>query len=177
MVLATSIYSKNTTACLYKTSSSDGMNLSSWQIACQLSQIFCSQSLPIRLRPSPLTTRSVHEASWSVYCMSWNVSHNTRRHLASELTRSKRKVKSRRWNVPITVSLRVNQVETTIEVDTRASVSIVSEATYRKLWSGKNFRLQPSNAKLCTYVRWESLPLPLLLQALAMWPSCCTGNK
>ena len=136
-----------------------------------LSQIFCSQSLPIRLRPSPLTTRSVQEASWSVYCTSWNVSHNARRHLPSKLTRSKRKVKSQRRNVPITVSLRWNQVETTIEADTGASVSIVSEATYRKLWPGENFPLQPSNAKLRTYVlRWESLFLSLLLQALAMWP-------
>ena len=111
MFLATSIFSKNTTACLYKTSSSDGMKLSTWQIACQLSLIFCSQSLPIRLRPSPLTTRSVQEASWSVYYTSWNVSHNARRHQPSKFTRSKRKVKSRRRNVPITVSLRVNQVE------------------------------------------------------------------
>ena len=60
-------------------------------------------------------------------------------------------ISSQRRNAPITVSLRVNQVETTMEVDTGASVSIVSKATYKKLWSGGNFPLQPYDVKLCTY--------------------------
>ena len=58
---------------------------------------------------------------------------------------------SQRRNAPITVSLRVNQVEMAMEVDTGASVSIVSEATYRKLWPGGKFPLQPSDAKLRSY--------------------------
>ena len=58
---------------------------------------------------------------------------------------------SQRRNAPITVSLRVNQVETTMEVDTGASVSIMSETTYQKLWPEGNFPLQPSDAKLRTY--------------------------
>ena len=38
-----------------------------------------------------------------------------------------------------------------MKVDTGASVPIVSEATYKKLWPGGNFPLQPSDALLHTY--------------------------
>ena len=57
---------------------------------------------------------------------------------------------SQRQNAPITVSLRVNQVKTAMEVDTGASVSSVSKATYMELWAGGNFPLQPSDAMLHT---------------------------
>ena len=62
-----------------------------------------------------------------------------RRHLPSKLTIERDSKESEsyelftlslRQNAPITVSLRVNQVEATVEVDMGASASIMSETTY-----------------------------------------------
>ena len=53
---------------------------------------------------------------------------------------------------PIMATLQVNQAEIQMEVDTGASVSIISSDTYTKLWPAtKRPLLQPSNRKLRTY--------------------------
>ena len=58
---------------------------------------------------------------------------------------------------PIMVSLKLEQKEVQMEVDTGASALIISKATYRKLWSkAKAQQLQPSTVRLRTY-RGEEL--------------------
>lgn len=53
---------------------------------------------------------------------------------------------------PIVVSLKLDQVETCMEVDTGASASIISEVTYRKLWPKERTpKLQTSSVRLRTY--------------------------
>ena len=53
---------------------------------------------------------------------------------------------------PIMVPVKVNQAEIKMELDTGASVSIISETTFRSLWSrGHAPPLQPSHIKLRTY--------------------------
>ena len=53
---------------------------------------------------------------------------------------------------PLLVTLTVNLMDLQMEVDTRASVSIISDKTYHSAWpdSGRP-PLHPSRAKLCTY--------------------------
>ena len=38
-----------------------------------------------------------------------------------------------------------------MEVDTGASVSLISEATFKKLWTGKTSKLGPTNVTLRSY--------------------------
>jgi len=53
---------------------------------------------------------------------------------------------------PLEVSLRVNQVDMTMEVDTGATLSVISEQTYSHLWPKELAPpLRPSPAKLRTY--------------------------
>ena len=53
---------------------------------------------------------------------------------------------------PIVVTMGVSGAEIAMEVDTGASVSIISEATYNKLWSKNQApHLQPSHVNLKTY--------------------------
>ena len=57
---------------------------------------------------------------------------------------------------PLRVSLQLDDCKITMEVDTGASVSIMSEDTYRKIWPKK--RLIESSVKLQTYSK-EPLPV------------------
>ena len=50
---------------------------------------------------------------------------------------------------PITDSVAVEKCPVTMEVDTGAALSLVSEATFNKLWPDK--RPSPSNVRLCSY--------------------------
>ena len=53
---------------------------------------------------------------------------------------------------PLMVSVKVNNVDLKMELDTGASVSIISEATYNHHWpQGQAPALQESHAKLKTY--------------------------
>ena len=53
---------------------------------------------------------------------------------------------------PLVVSVKLNNVDFDMELDTGASISIVSEATYNRLWpQGKAPAIQESNVKLKTY--------------------------
>ena len=53
---------------------------------------------------------------------------------------------------PLVVSVKLNGVDHEIELDTRASISIISEATYNKLWlQEKAPAIQESQVKLKTY--------------------------
>ena len=52
---------------------------------------------------------------------------------------------------PITVTVKANQADLEMEVDTGASASIISEATYKKLWRGRLPPLKKTNVKLRTY--------------------------
>ena len=57
---------------------------------------------------------------------------------------------------PMMVSLELDHKEVQMEVDTGASASIISEATYQKLWSRAEApQLQPSTARLRTYTGEE----------------------
>ena len=52
-------------------------------------------------------------------------------------------------NEPIQLQVSIDGVLVTMELDTGAAVSIVSESTFRRLWSGKV--LERSGIRLCTY--------------------------
>ena len=57
---------------------------------------------------------------------------------------------------PLMVSLKLDQKEAQMELDTGASASIISEATFRKLWSMEEApQLQPSSVRLHTYTGEE----------------------
>ena len=53
-------------------------------------------------------------------------------------------------NEPIQLQVYIDGVLVTMELDTGAAVSIVSESTFRRLWSGKV--LERSGIRLCTYI-------------------------
>ena len=57
---------------------------------------------------------------------------------------------------PLKISLQVDEGEIPMEIDTGASMSIMSEDTYRKIWPTR--KLEVSNVKLQTYSE-ESLPV------------------
>ena len=70
---------------------------------------------------------------------------------------------------PIMVPVRVNRSEMEMELDTGASVSIISETTYRKLWSAEQaLQLQPSRIKLQTYTG-ESLAVKESIRVLVQY--------
>ena len=53
---------------------------------------------------------------------------------------------------PLKITVIVNGANFEMEVDTRASASIISEQTYNQLWpQGRRPKLQPTAVKLCTY--------------------------
>ena len=52
---------------------------------------------------------------------------------------------------PIAVTVAVNQAELRMEIDTGASASVISEATYQQLWKGNLPPLQKTSIKLRTY--------------------------
>lgn len=52
---------------------------------------------------------------------------------------------------PILATVKVNGVSLTMEVDTGASLSLVSEETYHQLWQLNQPQLQPSEKVLSTY--------------------------
>ena len=52
---------------------------------------------------------------------------------------------------PICVTVKVNGANLKIEVDTGASLSLISEATYRNLWQSNRPQLQPTEKVLSTY--------------------------
>lgn len=56
---------------------------------------------------------------------------------------------------PIDVKVRVNNVDVMMELDTGASVTIISEQTYRKIWPQGAPPLQPSTTRLRTYTGEE----------------------
>ena len=51
----------------------------------------------------------------------------------------------------MTVTVKANQADLLMEVDTGASASLISEATYKQLWQGNLPRLKKTNVKLRTY--------------------------
>ena len=57
---------------------------------------------------------------------------------------------------PLKVSLQVDECEIPMEIDTGASMTIMSEDTYRKIWPTR--KLEVSNVKLQTYSK-EPLPV------------------
>ena len=63
---------------------------------------------------------------------------------------------------PYNVTLTVSGQELCMEIDTGASLSLVSEVTYKKLWPGKH--LLPTPVKLTTY-SGEKLPVVSQMQA------------
>ena len=52
---------------------------------------------------------------------------------------------------PILVTVTLNEVDHTMEVDTGATLSVMSEATYESLWSKKKPQLIPCSSQLKTY--------------------------
>ena len=52
---------------------------------------------------------------------------------------------------PFWVTVKINEVELPMEVDTGAAVSIVSVSTYNRLWSGQSLPLQATATSLRTY--------------------------
>ena len=52
---------------------------------------------------------------------------------------------------PMTVLVTLNGLETSMEVDTGAALSVMSEQTYRSLWPGQKPPLHPTPARLKTY--------------------------
>ena len=55
---------------------------------------------------------------------------------------------------PLKVTVRVDNADIDMEVDTGASVSIISEDTYSHLWpDGQQPFLQESTITICTYIR------------------------
>ena len=52
---------------------------------------------------------------------------------------------------PIMVQISLNQVEIPMELDTGASLSVISEMTYQKIWDGQGPPLQPTDVRLKTY--------------------------
>ena len=52
---------------------------------------------------------------------------------------------------PMSVVVQVNQLNLTMEVDTGASVSLISEATYEQLWQENRPKLNKAKVKLRTY--------------------------
>ena len=52
---------------------------------------------------------------------------------------------------PILVTVMLDQAEVVMEVDTGASISVMSESTFRKTWKGSGPKLQSSNVCVKTY--------------------------
>ena len=52
---------------------------------------------------------------------------------------------------PIKVDLTISGAQATMEVDTGATLSLISEETYRSMWPDQTPKLQPSSALLKTY--------------------------
>ena len=52
---------------------------------------------------------------------------------------------------PLLVTMRVNEKELQLEVDTGASASVISESTYRELWPEDPPNLLETQVKLHTY--------------------------
>ena len=97
---------------------------------------------------------------------------------------------------PIQVTVMLDQAEVAMEVDTGASISVMSESTFRKTWKGSGPKLQSSNVCVKTYTgesldvigcivvdveyegQRESLPLHIVgqdwLHKLKLnWPAIC----
>ena len=70
-------------------------------------------------------------------------------------------------NKPLLVEVNLNGVDTKMEVDTGASVSIIAEDEFQKL-RADGVTFHPTNAKLFTYTG-ESIPVA---GATEQWPSC-----
>ena len=58
---------------------------------------------------------------------------------------------TQKGETPITVRVHINGVGVEMEIDTGASITIMSEDTYRKLWPNINESLRPTHVKLETY--------------------------
>ena len=52
---------------------------------------------------------------------------------------------------PITITVKANQTDLIMEVDTGASVSLLSQATYKQTWQGHLPYLDKTNVRLHTY--------------------------
>ena len=52
---------------------------------------------------------------------------------------------------PIQVKLQVNEVDTAMEVDTGAALSVMSYKKYQQLWKGHGPSIQPTDIRLTTY--------------------------
>ena len=52
---------------------------------------------------------------------------------------------------PITTEVSIDEKEVCMEVDTGAAVSVVSEATYKRLWPER--MLRPAAVRLKTYIQ------------------------
>ena len=52
---------------------------------------------------------------------------------------------------PILVTVMLDQAQVVMEVDTGASISVMSESTFRKTWKGSGPKLQSSNVRVKTY--------------------------
>ena len=63
------------------------------------------------------------------------------------------KMANNKVSEPIMVTVIANQAALTMEVDTGASASVISEATYQQLWPETSPVLHPSAIKLRTYTR------------------------
>ena len=57
---------------------------------------------------------------------------------------------------PFTVQVKLDGVQVDMEVDTRASVSLMSELTFKRIWPQRS--LEPSQVHLCTYLK-EPIPV------------------
>ena len=58
---------------------------------------------------------------------------------------------TQKGETPMTVRVHINGVDVEMEIDTRASITIMSENTYRKLWTSINESLRPTHVTLRTY--------------------------
>lgn len=57
---------------------------------------------------------------------------------------------------PLKVRIKVDDCLITMEVNTGASLSLMAEATFRRLWPSRS--LNPSEVRLCTYSN-QSIPV------------------
>ena len=74
---------------------------------------------------------------------------------------------------PIQVTVNVNGVDITMEVDTGASVSIISESTYRKYWEkGQAPPIVPSRTNLKTYTG-EQLSIKGVINVTVKYENQC----
>ena len=69
------------------------------------------------------------------------------------------------WYDPIYVTVMVDNHPVPMEVDTGASLSVISEATYQEVWGDSATRVKESKAKLKTYTG-EEIPVKGILDAV-----------